>query len=83
MFTRNEYKDILLDSLRYCQQEKGMEIYAWCVMTNHVHLIFSSIKNEKPELILGSFNRFTSNAIVAAIKENPLESQKGMAAEAI
>ena len=83
VFTRNEYKDILLDSLRYCQQEKGMEIYAWCVMTNHVHLIFSSIKNEKPELILGSFNRFTSNAIVAAIKENPLESQKGMATEAI
>ena len=32
VFTRNEYKDILLDSLRYCQQEKGMEIYAWCIM---------------------------------------------------
>ena len=30
VFTRNEYKDILLESLRYCQQEKGMEIYAWC-----------------------------------------------------
>ncbi|MGB4578003.1 MAG: transposase [Paludibacter sp.] len=83
MFTRNEYKDILLDSLRYCQQEKGMEIYAWCVMTNHVHLIFNSIKNEKPELILGSFKRFTSKAIVAAIKENPQESQKGIATEAI
>ena len=37
VFTRNEYKDILLDSLRYCQQEKGMEIYAWCIMSNHVH----------------------------------------------
>ena len=45
-------------------------------MTNHVHLILSSIKNEKPELILGSFKRFTSNAIVAAIKENPQESRK-------
>ncbi|MGB4413501.1 MAG: transposase, partial [Paludibacter sp.] len=76
VFTRNENKDILLDSLRYFQQEKGMEIYAWCVMTNHVHLILSSIKNEKPELILGSFKRFTSNAIVAAIKENPQESRK-------
>ena len=55
----------------------------WKYMTNHVHLILSSIKNEKPELILGSFKRFTSNAIVAAIKENPQESQKGMATEAI
>jgi|ERR1035437_496260 REP element-mobilizing transposase RayT len=76
VFTRNEYKDILLESLRYCQQEKEMEIYAWCVMTNHVHLIFSSTKQEKPELILGSFKRFTSKAIVAAIKENPQESRK-------
>ncbi len=52
VFTRNEYKDILLDSLRYYQQEKGMEI------------------------LLGSFKRFTSKAIVAAIKENPQESRK-------
>jgi hypothetical protein len=29
VFTRNEYKNILLDSLRYCQQNKGMEIFAW------------------------------------------------------
>jgi len=76
VFTRNEYKDMLLDSLRYCQHEKGMEIYAWCIMSNHVHLIFSSIKDEKPELILGSFKRFTSKAIVAAIKENLQESRK-------
>lgn len=45
-------------------------------MSNHVHLIFSSVKEEKPELILGSFKRFTSKAIVAAIKENPQESRK-------
>jgi REP element-mobilizing transposase RayT len=63
-------------SLRYCRQEKGMEIYVWCIMTNHVHLIFNSIKEEKPELILGSFKRFTSNAMVAAIKENPQERGK-------
>jgi len=76
VFTRNEYKDILLDSLRYCQQEKGMEIFAWCVMSNHVNLIFSSIKEEKPELILDCFKCFSSKAIVASIKENPLETTK-------
>lgn len=35
VFTRNEYKDIVLDSLTYCQKQKGMEIIAWCIMTNH------------------------------------------------
>ncbi|MHB9055781.1 MAG: REP-associated tyrosine transposase [Paludibacteraceae bacterium] len=76
LFTRNEYKDILLDSLRYCQREKGMEIYAWCIMSNHVHLIFRSIKDEKPELLLGSFKSFTSKALVKTMKENLQESRK-------
>ena len=76
VFTRNEYKNILIDSLHYCQKEKGMEIYAWCIMTNHVHLVFRSIKDEKPELLLGDFKRFTSKAVVKAIQENPRESRK-------
>lgn len=76
VFTRNEYKDIIIDSLHYCQKEKGMEIYAWCIMTNHIHLIFRSVTDERPEKILGDFKRFTSKAIVKAIKENPKESRK-------
>ncbi|WP_419032358.1 REP-associated tyrosine transposase [Dysgonomonas gadei] len=76
VFTRNDYKNILIDSLHYCQEKKGMEIYAWCIMTNHVHFIFRSIGERKPELLLGDFKRFTSKAIVEAIKENPQESRK-------
>jgi len=55
VFTRNDYKEIVLDSLRFSQKEKGMEIVAWCIMTNHVHLIFRSIKGIKPELLLVHF----------------------------
>ncbi len=76
VFTRNEYKNILIDSLHYCQKEKGMEVFAWCIMTNHVHLIFRSIKAQKPELLLGDFKRFTSKAIVKAIQDNPKESRQ-------
>jgi REP element-mobilizing transposase RayT len=76
VFTRNEYKDIVIDSLQYCQKEKGMEIYAWCIMTNHVHLVFRSIKGQKPELLLGDFKRFTSKKIVKAIIDNPRESRR-------
>ena len=76
VFTRNEYKNILIESLQFCLTEKGMEIFAWCIMTNHVHLIFRSIKGQKPELLLGDFKRFTSKAIIEAIKENPKESRR-------
>ncbi|KAF0238644.1 MAG: hypothetical protein FD181_856 [Prolixibacteraceae bacterium] len=76
VFTRNEYKTILTDSLRYCQQNKGMEIFARCVMTNHVHLVFRSAGEQKPELLIGYFKRFTSKAIVKAIIENPPGKQE-------
>ena len=76
VFTRNEYKDILLESLRFCQKRKGMEIFAWCIMTNHVHLVFRTTERQRPELVLGDFKRFTSKAIVEAISNNPRESRR-------
>jgi len=39
VFTRPEYKHIILDSLAYCQESKGLDIYAWMLMTNHLHMI--------------------------------------------
>jgi len=71
-------KDILLESLSFCQKEKGMEIVAWCIMSNHVHLIFRSVNRQPPALLLGDFKRFTSKALVKAIQENPHESRKGI-----
>jgi len=76
VFTRSEYIDIIIDSLHYCQKHKGMEIYAWCIMTNHVHLLFQSKNGQKPEQLLGDFKRFTSKVLVTAIKNNPNENRK-------
>jgi len=76
VFIKDEYKQILIDSFHFCQKEKGMELFAWCIMTNHLHFIFRSLNGQKPELLLGDFKRFTSKAIVNAIKENPNESRK-------
>ena len=72
VFTRNEYRNIVVNSLQYCQKEKGMEIFAWCIMTNHIHLIFRSNKGQKPELLLGDFKRFTSKKI-NYIHNNPVK----------
>ena len=74
--TRIEYKQIIIESLSFCQKEKGMQIIAWCIMSNHMHLVFRSIADNKPQDILGDFKRFTSKAIVKAIKDNPRESRR-------
>ena len=76
VFTRQEYRDLLLDSLRYCQKEKGLEIYAWCIMSNHIHLIVGKEKEAKIEEIVRDFKKFTSVKICRAIESNPTESRR-------
>lgn len=76
VFTRNEYKNILIDNLQYCQQNKGLEIFAWCIMTNHLHLIIRAKEGFLLQDILRDFKKFTSKVLVKAIKENIRESRK-------
>lgn len=45
VFTRKVYKDLLLDSFRFCIKEKGLVIHAYVIMSNHVHLIISKTGN--------------------------------------
>jgi putative transposase len=46
VFTRNEYKDELVKSFKFCQEKKGLKIFAWCIMPSHVHMLISS--HDKP-----------------------------------
>jgi REP element-mobilizing transposase RayT len=75
VFTRKAYCDILLDSLRHCQKERGLYIHGWCLMSNHLHLVVSA-KNEDTSEILRDFKKFTSKQIIKAILENKNESRK-------
>lgn len=75
VFSREDYKKIFIESLKYCQENKGLNLHAWVVMTNHVHLILSSGSN-KIEHIVRDLKKYTSKQIIKAIKENNNESRK-------
>lgn len=75
VFIRNEYKNIFLESLKYCQQNKGLKVHAWVIMTSHVHLIISASDN-KLEDIVRDFKSFSSRKLKEAIQDNPQESRK-------
>ncbi len=76
VFTRPIYKDILIESLSYCQKEKGLELFAWCIMTNHVHLIARAKEGFLLQDIIRDFKKFTSKKLIKAIEENNQESRK-------
>ena len=75
VFTRKEYRDILLDSIRFCQQEKGLLLHGWCIMSNHLHLIVS-VRDENLSDLLRDFKKFTSKQLINAISANKQESRR-------
>ena len=76
VFTRNSYKDILINSFRHCIEKKGLEVYAYTIMTNHVHLIAAARGKEKLENILRDMKKFTAFEVIRAIINNPQESRR-------
>jgi len=75
VFIRPLYCDILIDSLKYCKANLGLELYCWCLMPSHVHLIFRA-KDNNPDKLLGRIKEHTSKQLVRAIRENGQESRK-------
>ena len=74
-FSRKTYADIVLDSLRYCINNKGLKVHAWCIMSNHLHLILSAPDGDLSGIIR-VFKKFTSKAIIQEIETSKTESRK-------
>ena len=76
IFIRDEYRQIILDSLNYCQQHKGLNVHAYCIMTSHVHLILSVRDGFALSDVIRDMKSHTSTQLRKAIEEHPAESRK-------
>ena len=76
VFSRECYKEILTESLRFCINEKGLILHAWVIMTNHVHLIISCKEGFKPADVLRDLKKFTAKTIIKTIEESQQKSRK-------
>ena len=52
-----------------------MEVFAYCFMPSHIHLIFRS-NEEDPSGLLRDFKGFTARKLIKTIQDNPQESRK-------
>ncbi len=75
IFSRQRYRDIILDSFRYCQEHKGLKVTAWVIMTNHIHAIWTTEGHSISDVIR-DFKTFTSKAITRSIEEEPESRRK-------
>ncbi len=78
VFTRKDNCEILLDSLRYCQANKGLTVYGYVIMPNHLHMV--AWVNEPFQLteVVRDFKKFTARQILEAIETQPESRREWM-----
>ena len=75
VFIRPYYKQIIVDSLNFCIEKKGLTVFGWCLMTNHLHLVAEANEGFKLSHIIRDFKKFTARSCLDAIQNEP-ESRK-------
>ena len=78
VFTRQNHRDALIESMKYCQKEKGLVVFAYCIMSNHVHMI---VNTNEPYLLkdtIRDLKKFTSKKILNQIENEPESRREWM-----
>jgi putative transposase len=60
VYIREPYRDIFYESIKFCQQNKGLEVYAYCIMTSHIHMIIGRNGIHDLSEIIRDLKSFTS-----------------------
>lgn len=70
VFSRKTYRDCIIDCFEYCIKNKGMILYSYVIMSNHIHMIVQSNDGKLSDLIR-DFKKFTSKTIIEKIQSEP------------
>jgi REP element-mobilizing transposase RayT len=67
IFIKPVFKQIIVESLNHFIEKKGLTVYAWCLMTNHLHLMAQAEHEYGLSLIANDFKKFTTKIILEDI----------------
>ncbi|ELY1979783.1 transposase [Flavobacterium psychrophilum] len=77
VFTRKSYRDCIIECLDYCIKNKGMILYGYVIMSNHIHMIVQSNEGNLSDLIR-DFKKFTAKTILDKIQNEPESRREWM-----
>jgi REP element-mobilizing transposase RayT len=77
VFTRKSYRDCIIDCLDYCIKNKGMILYGYVIMSNHIHMIIQSNNSALSDLVR-DFKKFTAKTILEKVQTEPESRREWM-----
>jgi putative transposase len=77
LFTRQVYRDIVIESFRYAQKQGQLILNAYVIMSNHIHLIARANDRQKKTLsdVIRDFKKYTHHEMMPII-ESEAESRR-------
>ena len=66
----DKYKNIIIQSLQFLVKEKRIELNAFAIMSNHIHLIWQLQSGHKKENVQRDFLKYTSQTIIKDLELN-------------
>lgn len=67
IFTRQRYNNKVIESLKFCSEQKGLNIFAYVIMPSHIHLVAQCLKGNLNH-VLRDFKSFTAKEILQMIE---------------
>jgi REP element-mobilizing transposase RayT len=77
VFTRKVYRDEVIKCFDYCIKNKGMILFSYVIMSNHIHMIVQSNDGKLSDLIR-DFKKFTAKTILDKIQSEPESRREWM-----
>ena len=70
IFTKPQYFNIVINSLKYCRKNKGLLLYEYVIMTNHMHLIAQASQGYRLSRIVSDFKRHTTMELLGELQKD-------------
>ena len=71
IFIRPVYKQVIVHTLNHFIEHKGLTVYAWCLMSNHLHLLICAEEGQSIAEVEKEYKNFTTQKILEAIDTEP------------
>ncbi len=68
IFKEEKYFRIIIDSLNYCTENKGLHVIGYVIMLNHLHLITYNTDETRLSNIMRDFKHCTSSEISSSAR---------------
>jgi putative transposase len=71
VFKEEKFFEIILESFQFYSKKSGLNIYAYRIMTNHIHLVANCDSGFELKDVIRNFKRYTSNGITTEMNRKP------------